>query len=127
MGVEPVIEIREIPEAEWPEDARAELIPGSRAFGAFEDGELAAVLGVFTAVLLDPLWVAPNHRKRQSNGRILLNLWTTVKTLLRDHGVRIVMAIENEETPQMIRRVKRWCGAREMVRRRLFLIPTGER
>lgn len=121
-----MVEIREIAEAEWPEAARSQLISGGRAFGAFESGELVAVLGVFTAVFVDPLWVAPDCRHRQINGRILLSLWKTVKSVLHNHGVRVAMTILNEDRPGMARRVRRLCGGREMSRRRLFLLPTGE-
>jgi hypothetical protein len=121
------IEIREIPEAEWPEAARGELIPGSRAFGAFDEtGQLSAIIGVFTAVWVDPIWVAPVQRNHHSTGRILLSLWLAVKSFLSQQGVRVALGVGNEDCPGMMRRMRRM-GAHEMFRRRLFLIPTGGR
>lgn len=129
-----MIEIRELAPAEHPdsEELRKLLMPGTRLFGAFEDGVLSMVLGAYSAVVLDPLWVPPDHRTRNpldtdralANGRLLISLWEGVMVHLQHIGAKVVFGIGNDARPGVLRMLQR-IGAYEFVGRRLFMLPPG--
>lgn len=117
-------EIRELEPHEFPQDAP--ILPGSKVFGMFEDGELVAILGVFTATFVDPLWIAPAKRDRPENVGIGIDLWGHVSGWLRSNGVRMTLTMIDDKHPSMGRRLHEYCGALEMVGKKLFLLPTGD-
>jgi hypothetical protein len=105
--------IRELGFDEVPEDARVPF--GSLVFGAVENDKVIAVLGAITVVLLDPIWVDPNHRPfRQIRG-----LWRKMKQRLMQAGVHVVFGHSGSES---MSRVLRRIGGQERVVRQ-FLIP----
>lgn len=124
-----MIEIREIAEKDWPEELRPTLIPGSRVLGAVDttSDELIAVLGAFTAVILDPLWLTPRYRNHRAGWRALSELWSGARRFLQESGVRVALVVLNGDKLGMLRRVVNKYAGREITNSRVVLLPTGGR
>lgn len=113
-------EIRELRPEEVPADAG--VVPGSLVMGVLEDEKVVAVLGAFTCVFLDPLWVAPGARD-QSQG-FLRPLWDRMKARLRNSGIKVVIGHADPSQPAMARILARL--GKEAPPKRQFLIFLGE-
>jgi hypothetical protein len=102
------------------EDSPIDHPPHSRVIAAIDDdGAIVAVVGVFTAVHLDPLWIREDHRQSPS---ILRRLWVATKRILAADGIRAVIGTSNTE---IVDRLCAWAGGRA-VPGRLYVIPTEE-
>jgi len=117
------MEIRELSESEVPVEAGVPI--GAVAVGAVEDGQVVALLGAFTTVFLDPLWVAPGHRRKTLSPTLLSGLWKRMRTLLLDANVHMVVGHADHTQPVMALLLQR-IGGKEVLGKRPFVVKLEE-
>ena len=117
------MEIRELREEEIP--VEAEVPSGAVAVGVVEDGQVVALIGAFTTVFLDPLWVAPEHRGKVLSRNVLRQLWMGMRDLLLNANVRMVVGHARQDQPVMAMLLKR-IGGEEVFEKRPFVVRLEE-
>lgn len=117
------MEIRELRAEEIPAEAGVPV--GSLVMGVVEDDQVVALLGAFSMVFLDPLWVAP--QRRGMIGPVLMrSLWDRMRVRLSGLGINIAVGHADQSHPVMSNLLKR-IGGQEVLGKRQFVVRLEER
>jgi hypothetical protein len=100
------LRIRELPPEEFPrlrtvlEEYREGVDERTAKMVVAEDetGAIVATWGIFATVHVEPLWVAPQHRK---NPGLIRGLWSAVSTILHRTSQKVSFAVLNRESPAL--------------------------